>query len=550
MRASESSLLGKGCVTAASLVLGVLLLLGAEGALRLAGFPQGKDPFRFEAAFENLSSERLIVSHRTRFFTVAANFRFAPTYAGPYANGDWPFRGRPPTADRGMQTVLVLGDSCVFGSGLDPSDTLAQRLQVELARRGHEPDQVEVLNFGVPGYSSVQIRALLEECLEELEADLVILYPAAWNDQAPATGVDDLDLRERGPDPRLAEWLRNSALGQWVSRRGGTSGTDGRAETWEERRARYGERVPEAALADELGAMVDLCAQRAAKLVFIAPAHPAATARAHPRTRRDADQVKEVAAQRGIACLDAQELFASTGLADDALFLDCVHPTHAGIEALSSALAETAVSLLGPARPPLAAALSIASVRPEVVSAMGDEELCITLDRPVAEPVAVTVGGALLLDARRASPCSIVGTLAPNRPGLHGIIVDSAGTGTAWRADAISLQACRLEPSADDPRTLRVVSRPGDQALVFFSSGTTSPRWTRHGFSYLDDATALADPLRCTCAADGVGQVTLRPEVSGRSWAQALVLPRGLLAENLNCALWSNPLEVVAEPLR
>jgi hypothetical protein len=54
-------------------------------------------------------------------------------------------------ADRPARRVLLAGDSCVFGNGVEFPDTLSQQLERRLAAR-LGPD-VEVYNLGVPGLS-------------------------------------------------------------------------------------------------------------------------------------------------------------------------------------------------------------------------------------------------------------------------------------------------------------------------------------------------------------------------------------------------------------
>ena len=67
---------------------------------------------------------------------------------------------------------------------------------------------MQVLNSGVPGYSTVQMRDMLGEMLERFDFAAVVLYPAAWNYGAPAMGRNDLELREelaRGGFRRLVQ---------------------------------------------------------------------------------------------------------------------------------------------------------------------------------------------------------------------------------------------------------------------------------------------------------------------------------------------------------
>ncbi|GJM26979.1 MAG: hypothetical protein DHS20C16_33940 [Phycisphaerae bacterium] len=84
----------------------------------------------------------------------------------------------------GVYRVLCIGDSTTFGSGAGDKETYPARLQYWLEKR--YPDQkFEVLNAGVPGYSSYQARKYLEHAGFGLSPDAVV-FIAGFNDTAPA----------------------------------------------------------------------------------------------------------------------------------------------------------------------------------------------------------------------------------------------------------------------------------------------------------------------------------------------------------------------------
>ena len=80
------------------------------------------------------------------------------------------FRGPEPEA--GSPVVLVIGDSFVFGMGVNDEETFPARLQVELRR---SLPGVVVHNAGVPGYTIDDERELWHEKLSALHPDLVVL---------------------------------------------------------------------------------------------------------------------------------------------------------------------------------------------------------------------------------------------------------------------------------------------------------------------------------------------------------------------------------------
>jgi len=84
----------------------------------------------------------------------------------------------------GAVRVAVIGDSFVFGAGIDGGDTLAVKLDAELRRRF--PDaRVEVLNLGVPGNNLGSHVDLYEAATAQLDPDVVVLGLTLVNDLSP-----------------------------------------------------------------------------------------------------------------------------------------------------------------------------------------------------------------------------------------------------------------------------------------------------------------------------------------------------------------------------
>lgn len=83
-------------------------------------------------------------------------------------------RGGPLSATKaaGTKRVVVVGDSYVFGVGLDEEHTLSARLQRMLSTDGQAWDAV---NLGVAGYSTDQEYILFKELLGRLAPDVVVL---------------------------------------------------------------------------------------------------------------------------------------------------------------------------------------------------------------------------------------------------------------------------------------------------------------------------------------------------------------------------------------
>ncbi len=138
----------------------VIFLVLAEGGLALAGFePPSTAYYRRD---------------------VQKGYVLRPgTYADGVRVNDDGFRGPDLLPWRpGRLRVVTLGDSCTFGVNLpDESQTYSRVLERLLRERGLD---AEVVNAGVPGYTSFQGTLLLPE-LERLRPDAITLY-YGWND--------------------------------------------------------------------------------------------------------------------------------------------------------------------------------------------------------------------------------------------------------------------------------------------------------------------------------------------------------------------------------
>ncbi len=97
-------------------------------------------------------------------------------YSVQYHINDRGFRGPWPVDDDRTRVVLV-GDSFTFGLGVADEATFARCL----ATRAREPEW-QVINLGVPGYSTDQETLLLEEMISELQADRVVVIVCLIND--------------------------------------------------------------------------------------------------------------------------------------------------------------------------------------------------------------------------------------------------------------------------------------------------------------------------------------------------------------------------------
>lgn len=172
----------------------LLLASIAEFSLRTLVPACGVTPFRVSQR-AGLASE-----FRPGFRTLYKGFMTSFNSDG-YRGAEWP---DPRT---GALRVALVGDSFVFGSAIDLSDTLAVRLEEALG-------DAQVLNLGVPGYCAGNVAAVVEHDALGQEAGTV-LYVFYNNDIDPPPSFEAI------PQDAIIDGMYgfpgHSALLQWLN---------------------------------------------------------------------------------------------------------------------------------------------------------------------------------------------------------------------------------------------------------------------------------------------------------------------------------------------
>ncbi len=173
-------------------VLVAIFMLGvAEAALRVTGF-------RFETGLAymrfNFPSphelHNIFQPDPDLLWRMRPGYDFGRGFSSLNSQG---FRGPEFSAKKkeGALRVACLGDSVTFGRPEAAyTSTVSGLLDDELGR------PVEAMNFGVPGYSSLQGLRLLRKVLEEYKPDVVVIL-FGWNDHWLAKGYTDKEQLEQ-----------------------------------------------------------------------------------------------------------------------------------------------------------------------------------------------------------------------------------------------------------------------------------------------------------------------------------------------------------------
>ncbi len=135
------------------------------------------------------------------------------------------FRDREFSAEKtaGVTRILFLGDSVVYGWGLEAEETIPKQIERAIRRAGQSG---EVLNFGVSGYEAEQAVEFFKELGQEFAPDVVLLG-YTLNDSGTGSfelrrffEMTPLTIKVPRPDRRLLDWLyRHSAMMATLDRR-------------------------------------------------------------------------------------------------------------------------------------------------------------------------------------------------------------------------------------------------------------------------------------------------------------------------------------------
>jgi lysophospholipase L1-like esterase len=296
---------------------------------------------------------------------------------------DWGLRNEhTPSSDPSRQRILNFGDSTTFGVSV-PAERVYSSILQDLLDRQY-PGRFEVINAGVPGYSSREIRRQIEDAglLERIRPDIITVY-VGWNDhwlkRPPTDGARPAavswlaGLKARAATRlhliRAAEALRETvarAVRGWMlkERRLAEVADLLRRSPDEERRAILPQRMNVAPdeFEHNLNAIVNDARLRGCSVIFLIP--PSALADRLPEYVdrypivspvpfffHDAyrDLERNVGTAQGAVVIDLQPRFDAQK--PSTLFVDPIHPNADGHRIIAEALVPWIASLAGDAPP-------------------------------------------------------------------------------------------------------------------------------------------------------------------------------------------------------
>jgi len=113
----------------------------------------------------------------------------------------------------GSATILCVGDSHTYGSGVEPEQSYPARLQAELDQEA--PGHYRVVNLGVPGRNTTQILRRLPDQARRHEASMILVWAGVndhWN-------LSEVDARGASRWTRLDAFATRSRLYRLVRTR-------------------------------------------------------------------------------------------------------------------------------------------------------------------------------------------------------------------------------------------------------------------------------------------------------------------------------------------
>lgn len=268
---------------------------------------------------------------------------------GDVVNDDC-MRGPPvPREPRPALRIAAIGESVTFGMGVHTGEAWPAMLERLLRERGLD---VQVLNFGVIGYTVAQGRELYLGRASEWQPDVLLVCFPCVNEAAIATdGFNDLVKMQivRRRQFQLRMFLDRFSSVRWlVSRFGKSLAPEALVEAAPILRA---PRVNVADFARLIEQLHGETRARGCSLALVSAARSGRGEAAQPAALEYTTALERSAAQLALPLADVRATFAAATASEAELFLDAWHPTAEGHRLYAATVAEAldGAGLLGAA---------------------------------------------------------------------------------------------------------------------------------------------------------------------------------------------------------
>jgi lysophospholipase L1-like esterase len=335
-------------VKKAGFILAPLLLLLGVGELvcRIAWSPPGVQDLETEGA--------VMAPHPRRLWGLKPG---AMVNFGATAQIDDHGLRTAPVQNRSLR-ILTLGDSSLFGHGLNDADTPHVLLAQALEARGVEAD---VYCGAVPGYSTEQSLLLLAEHGNRIDPDLLILG-SLWSDSmrdtvSDAEWIAELSRATTRVDTLFSHsqlwlWLRFALHPPEASRLGfhpvtwlapppdSTWSSRNRPQVQEGLEGADTPRVDVDAYQRNLEALLGWAQARNRGALLLQGANVERMQGITTRVSAYTHRQEQVARRADIPLVDSAQVYRQAGLSPEEALLDGLHPSAAGNRAVAQAMAD------------------------------------------------------------------------------------------------------------------------------------------------------------------------------------------------------------------
>lgn len=202
----------------------------------------------------------------------------------------------------GVKRVVALGDSVTYGWRVKQEDTYPYQLRKML------PQGFEVVNGGIPGYSTQQGYEFLEEEILPLQPDIIIIM-FGWNDQALTMTTPDQKKKEHPLALKLNFFLNRHCATYKVLKLALFSIREVMIQNSPEQEVPS--RVSLKTFKENMEKMIDLALSHSIS-VFLATepeGQPVRESNAIKRHREYNQVIREVAREKGVTLIDIERVF-------------------------------------------------------------------------------------------------------------------------------------------------------------------------------------------------------------------------------------------------